>query len=50
MKMGMFVTTNVERTAVQNAASISGLLLTTNAIVREIKRKNWNPPARRRVE
>ena len=37
MKMGVIVPTKVERSALQNAASISGLLLTTDAIVSEIK-------------
>ena len=37
MKMGVIVPTKVERTALQNAASIAGLLLTTDAIVSEIK-------------
>ena len=37
LKMGVIVPTKVERTALQNAASISGLLLTTDAIVSEIK-------------
>ena len=37
MKMGVIVPTKVERSALQNAASISGLLLTTDAVVSEIK-------------
>ena len=37
MKMGVIVPTKVERTALQNAASIASLLLTTDAIVSEIK-------------
>jgi chaperonin GroEL len=37
LKMGVIVPTKVERSALQNAASISGLLLTTDAIVSEIK-------------
>src|SRR4029077_11684764 len=32
LKMGVIVPTKVERTALQNAASISGLLLTTDAV------------------
>jgi chaperonin GroEL len=36
-KMGVIVPTKVERTALQNAASIAGLLLTTDAVVSEIK-------------
>ena len=39
MKMGVIVPTKVERIALQNAASIAGLLLTTDAIVSEIKEK-----------
>ena len=37
LKMGVIVPTKVERSALQNAASISGLLLTTDAIVSELK-------------
>ena len=37
LKMGVIVPTKVERSALQNAASISGLLLTTDAVVSEIK-------------
>lgn len=36
MEMGVIVPAKVERTALQNAASIAGLLLTTDAIVSEI--------------
>jgi chaperonin GroEL len=39
IKMGVIVPTKVERAALQNAASISGLLLTTDAVVSEIKEK-----------
>jgi chaperonin GroEL len=39
MKMGVIVPTKVERVALQNAASISGLLLTTDAAVVELKDK-----------
>merc|ERR1711941_80283 len=39
IKMGVIVPTKVERAALQNAASISGLLLTTDAVVSEIKKK-----------
>ncbi|MDH3583574.1 MAG: chaperonin GroEL [Phycisphaerae bacterium] len=39
VKMGVIVPTKVERTALQNAASISGLLLTTDALISEIKEK-----------
>jgi chaperonin GroEL len=37
MKMGVIVPTKVERSALQNAASIASLLLTTDAVVSEIK-------------
>ena len=37
MQMGVIVPTKVERTALQNAASIASLLLTTDALVSEIK-------------
>lgn len=37
IKMGVLVPTKVERVALQNAASIASLLLTTDAIVSEIK-------------
>ncbi len=39
MSMGVIVPTKVERVALQNAASIAGLLLTTDAAVVEIKEK-----------
>jgi chaperonin GroEL len=39
MKMGVIVPTKVERVALQNAASIAGLLLTTEAAVVEMKEK-----------
>ncbi|MCC7147314.1 MAG: chaperonin GroEL [Phycisphaeraceae bacterium] len=39
VKMGVIVPTKVERVALQNAASIAGLLLTTDAVVTEIKEK-----------
>ncbi|MCC6952078.1 MAG: chaperonin GroEL [Phycisphaerales bacterium] len=39
LKMGVIVPTKVERVALQNAASISGLLLTTEAAIVEIKEK-----------
>ena len=41
--MGVIVPTKVERTALQNAASIAGLLLTTEALVTEIKEKKEAP-------
>jgi chaperonin GroEL len=37
MKSSVIVPTKIERTALQNAASIASLLLTTDAIVSEIK-------------
>jgi len=39
IKFGVLVPTKVERSALQNAASISGLLLTTDALISEIKEK-----------
>ncbi|CAN5859838.1 chaperonin GroEL [soil metagenome] len=39
MKMGVIVPTKVERVALQNAASIAGLLLTTDAAIVDIKEK-----------
>ncbi|HEY3242844.1 MAG TPA: chaperonin GroEL [Phycisphaerae bacterium] len=39
IKMGVLVPTKVERIALQNAASIAALLLTTDAVVSEIKEK-----------
>src|SRR5687767_5900084 len=43
MKMGVIVPTKVERTALQNAASIAGLLLTTDAIISELKEEKPEP-------
>ena len=43
VKAGIIVPTKVERIALQNAASVSGLLLTTDAVVSEIPEKT--PPA-----
>jgi len=40
VKMGVIVPTKVERIALQNAASIAALLLTTDAVVSEIKEDN----------
>jgi chaperonin GroEL len=37
IKMGVIVPLKVERVALQNAASVVGLLLTTDAVVSEIK-------------
>ncbi len=45
VKMGVIVPTKVERVALQNAASIAGLLLTTDAAVVEIKDKKKAVPA-----
>jgi len=42
--MGVLVPTKVERIALQNAASIAGLLLTTDAVVSEIKEKEGKKP------
>ena len=39
LEMGVIVPAKVERVALQNAASIAGLLLTTDAVVSEIKEK-----------
>ena len=41
--MGVIVPTKVERTALQNAASIASLLLTTDAIVSELKEEKPEP-------
>jgi chaperonin GroEL len=43
MKMGVIVPTKVERTALQNASSIAGLLLTTDAVISEIKEDKPEP-------
>jgi chaperonin GroEL len=43
MKMGVIVPTKVELTALQNAASIAGLMLTTDAVVSEIKEDKPEP-------
>jgi chaperonin GroEL len=45
VKMGVIVPTKVERVALQNAASVSGLLLTTDAVIAEIKEKKDKAPA-----
>ena len=44
VKAGVVDPTKVARTALQNAASISGLLLTTEALVTEIPEKEKSPP------
>jgi chaperonin GroEL len=43
VKMGVIVPTKVERSALQNAASIASLLLTTDAVVSEIKEDKPEP-------
>jgi len=43
IKMGIIVPTKVERCALQNAASIASLLLTTDAVVSEIAEKKKTP-------
>jgi len=43
VKAGVIVPTKVERTALQNAASVAGLLLTTDAVVSEIPEKKKAP-------
>jgi chaperonin GroEL len=45
VKDGVIVPTKVERTALQNAASVSGLLLTTDAIVSDIPEPEGAAPA-----
>ncbi|GIW75604.1 MAG: 60 kDa chaperonin 3 [Phycisphaerae bacterium] len=45
LKMGVIVPTKVERCALENAASIAGLLLTTEAVVSEIKEDKPEVPA-----
>jgi len=44
IKMGVIVPFKVERVALQNAASVAALLLTTDAIVSEIKEKDDKGP------
>jgi chaperonin GroEL len=43
IKMGVLVPTKVERIALENAASIAGLLLTTDAMVADIEEKKKSP-------
>ena len=43
VKSGVIVPTKVERVALQNAASIAGLLLTTDCAITEIKEKKAKP-------
>jgi chaperonin GroEL len=45
VKAGVIVPTKVERVALQNAASIAGLLLTTDCAITEIKEKKDKAPA-----
>jgi len=45
MEFGVIVPTKVERTALQNGASIAALLLTTDAVVSEIPEKKAEPAA-----
>jgi chaperonin GroEL len=45
VKSGVIVPTKVERIALQNAASIAGLLLTTDCAITEIKEKKSKTPA-----
>jgi chaperonin GroEL len=45
VKAGVIVPTKVERVALQNAASIAGLLLTTDCAITEIKEKKSKAPA-----
>jgi chaperonin GroEL len=45
IKAGVIVPTKVERVALQNASSISGLLLTTDCAITEIKEKKSKAPA-----
>ena len=44
IKFGVIVPTKVERTALQNGASIASLLLTTDAVVSEIPEKKKEAP------
>ena len=44
VKAGVIVPTKVERSALQNAASVAGLLLTTDAVVSEIPEKKSKTP------
>ena len=44
VKAGIVDPTKVTRSALQNAASIAGLLLTTEALVTEIPEKEKTPP------
>jgi chaperonin GroEL len=46
IKMGVIVPLKVERIALQNAASVAGLMLTTDAIISDIKEKDDDKPGR----
>ncbi|MFO0840470.1 MAG: chaperonin GroEL [Phycisphaerae bacterium] len=46
VKMGVIVPLKVERVALQNAASVAGLLLTTDAAISEIKEEKEEKPGR----
>ncbi len=46
VKMGVIVPLKVERVALQNAASVAGLLLTTDAVISEVKEDKDEKPAR----
>jgi len=45
IKMGVIVPTKVERTALSNASSIASLLLTTDAVISELPKKEEKAPA-----
>jgi len=45
LKAGVIVPTKVERSALENASSIAGLLLTTEAVISEIKEDKPEMPA-----
>lgn len=45
VEMGILDPTKVTRSALQNAASVAGLLLTTEAMVAELPKKNQSAPA-----
>ena len=45
--MGVIVPTKVERVALQNASSVAALLLTTDAVICEIKKGESQDPSRR---
>ncbi len=45
VKMGILDPTKVTRTALQNAASIAGLMITTEAMVAELPKEEEKMPA-----